>query len=167
MPAVSRRKRLSIDCVGHGQQRYKFKNQTSELVGARRPALKPKPTCNHPTWIVQPNRTPCNALSSLTSAFIHRISQDVDIKFQLTWNFGGFLAAIPRRLGTSAALDAATDVLVAAHTGYCGGGITVDPSVLTKYSQALSVLRQDLNDVVKARSSECLCAALVLAIAQV
>ncbi|KAI4087340.1 MAG: hypothetical protein LQ344_006834 [Seirophora lacunosa] len=162
----SRCRRLSIDCVGHGQQRYTFKNQTSELVVARRPVLKPKPTCKHPTWIVQPNRTPCNGLSSLTSAFIHSIGQDVDIKFQLTWNFGGFLASIPRRLGTSAALDAASDVLVAAHTSYCGRGNAVDPYVLTKYSQALSVLRHDLNDVVKARSSESLCAVLVLAIAQ-
>ncbi|KAL8652301.1 MAG: hypothetical protein Q9210_002759 [Variospora velana] len=148
------------------KQRYKFKNETSELVLARRPIPKTKPTSNQPTWILQPNKHPCNGLSSLTSAFIHRIGQDVHIKFQLTWNFGGFLAAIPRRLGTSAALDAVTDVLVAAHTGYCSGRLAADPWVLAKYTRALSVLRHDLNDMVKARSSESLCAVLVLAIAQ-
>lgn len=117
--------------------------------------------------IVHPARNPSNGLSSLTSAFVHSIGQDVDIKFQLVWNFGHYLTGIPRRLGRSAALDAATSALVTAHAGFCTGDLASNPTVWGKYSRALTVLRNDLNDVTKARSSESLCAVMVLSIVQV
>ena len=116
---------------------------------------------------MQPTQNLSNRLSSLTSRFVHSISQDVDIRFQLPWNFGPYLASIPCRLGRSAALDAATDTLVAAHTSFCAGNATSNQPVLVKYSRALSHLRHDLDDVAKARSAESLCAVMVLAIAQV
>ncbi|KAL9601232.1 MAG: hypothetical protein Q9219_002637 [cf. Caloplaca sp. 3 TL-2023] len=111
-------------------------------------------------------RNLCSAISHLTSALIHRISQDVDVKYQLLWNFGGYLAGIPRRLGHSACLDAAADALVSSHTGLCAGALKAGSTAWAKYSRALSVLRHDLNDVAKARSSESLCAVMVLSIVQ-
>ncbi|KAL8941744.1 MAG: hypothetical protein Q9216_002072 [Gyalolechia sp. 2 TL-2023] len=170
----------SIDCTGHGQQRYKFvfQNQTPGLKAVHRPVQKSKakPQENgrpqedtgpqEKGVILRPARNPSNALSSLTSAFVHSIGHDVDIKFQLVWNFGGYLAGIPRRLGRSAALDAATGALVSAHAGFCTGDIASHSIAWREYSRALSVLRHDLNDKIKARSSESLCAVMVLSIVQ-
>ena len=117
--------------------------------------------------ILQPPQNLTNRLSSLTSAFVHKTGQDLDIKYQLTWNFGLYLTAIPRRLGRSAALDAATDVLVHAHTRFCTEGFSSNPTLLAKYSRAFAVLRHDIDDAAKARSSETLCAVMVLSIVKV
>ena len=103
----------------------------------------------------------------LASALVKRVDISVDVRFQLTLNFGGFLLDIPRRLGTSAALDAAAGSLVAAHARFCSGDRSLERDVLSKQSHALSTLRHDLNDSVKARSSETLCAIMALMIAQV
>ncbi|KAI4180389.1 MAG: hypothetical protein L6R41_007268 [Letrouitia leprolyta] len=111
-------------------------------------------------------QNPSNGLSKLTSAFVHSVGQETDIRFQLAWNFGIYLTGIPRLLGRSVALDAATDALVAAHSGFCTGDLASNRSVWGKYSQALAVLRHDLDDVAKARSSESLCAVMLLSIVQ-
>ncbi|KAL9031291.1 MAG: hypothetical protein Q9196_000673 [Gyalolechia fulgens] len=140
--------------------------KTPDRKVARRPAPRLKAKAQRESVIVQPARTPSNGLSCLTAALVHSIGQDVDIKFQLVWNFGHYLAAIPRRLGRSAALDAATSALVSAHAGFCTGNLASNPTVWSKYSRALTVLRHDLNDVAKARSSESLCAVMVLSIVQ-
>ncbi|KAL8907065.1 MAG: hypothetical protein Q9171_006012 [Xanthocarpia ochracea] len=163
----SRCSRLKIDCIGHGQQRYKFKNKTLDLALPYRPAFKEALRSHQQVLVLQPTQNLSNRLSSLTSRFIHSISLDVDTRFQLPWNFGPFLVGIPCRLGRSAALDAATDTLIAAHTSFCAGNATSKQPVLAKYSRALSDLRHDLDDVVKARSAESLCAVMVLSIAQV
>ncbi|KAL8813217.1 MAG: hypothetical protein Q9223_007095 [Gallowayella weberi] len=151
------------------KRRYKFKNETVDPALVQPPASASRSLArvSPPETVVEPSRTPNNRLSSLTAAFIHSISQQVDIKFQLPWNFGGFLHCVPPRLGRSEALDAAIDSLVTAHKHYCVGGFAPNELTLTKYSRALAVLRHDLDDVAKARSSESLCAVLVISIAQV
>lgn len=92
----------------------------------------------------------------------------MDIRYQLLWNFGGYLADVPRRLGMNPALDVASDALVSVHTSFCSQGHYVhDPRVLAKYSKALVVLRDALDDPDKAYSSETLCAIMLLMIVQV
>ena len=104
----------------------------------------------------------------LASAFIGRIDPTIEIRYQLLWNFGGYLGDIPRRLGTNQALDAASDALVTAHTNFCSNGYFIPQSdVITKYSEALNALRDTLDDPDKAHSSETLCAIMVLMIVQV
>ncbi|KAL8845937.1 MAG: hypothetical protein Q9221_008938 [Calogaya cf. arnoldii] len=106
-------------------------------------------------------------MSRLMSAFANRISQDVDIRFQLPWNFGDYLVQIPRRLGVSESLDAAVDALVSAHTWFCAGNLKPGSEVLAKHARSLAVLRHDLNDGVKARRPEMLAAIMVMSITQV
>lgn len=101
------------------------------------------------------------------SAFVNRISQDVDIRFQLPWNFGDYLIHLPRRLGVSEALDAAVDALVTAHTFFCAGNLKPGREVLTKNAHCLAILRRDVADVHKARTSETLAAIMVTSITQV
>ena len=110
---------------------------------------------------------PSNQTTALASALGSKLGDVLDINFHLAWNFGVFLRQIPIRLGMSASLDAASDVLVAAHTPYCLGRFDPDPTVLKKHSRALLILRNDLNDVIKARTSETLSAVMILMIAQV
>ncbi len=138
-----------------------------DLKLVHRPNPKPGPPVYRHPLIEQPSRVLSNELSSLSTAFVHRLSPQVDIRFQLVWNFGAYHASIPCRLGISAALDAAADVLVAAHTAFCTGNLVSDQVVWRKYSRALSVLRHDLDDVAKARSAESLCAVMLISIAQV
>ncbi|KAL8677712.1 MAG: hypothetical protein Q9186_005896 [Xanthomendoza sp. 1 TL-2023] len=108
-----------------------------------------------------------NGPSPLISAFVGRISQGIDIRFQLPWNFGDYLNELPRRLGVSEALDAAADALATAHASFCAGNLTPTSDVLVKHAHSLAALRRDLTDVVKARSSETLAAIMVLSITQV
>ncbi|KAI9842413.1 MAG: hypothetical protein M1837_007158 [Sclerophora amabilis] len=107
-------------------------------------------------------------MTKLASALVNRIDPTTDIRYQLVWNFGGYLAYIPSRLGTNPALDAASDALVAAHTSYCSSAhLLPECEHLVKYSHALNVLRDALEDPVKAHSSETLCAIMLLMIVQV
>ncbi|CAL8577473.1 hypothetical protein XPA_003301 [Xanthoria parietina] len=113
-----------------------------------------------------PSKTLSNGVSRLMSAFVNRISQDVDIRFQLPWNFGDYLIHLPRRLGVSEALDAAVDALVTAHTFFCAGNLKPGREVLTKHAHCLAILRRDVADVHKARTSETLAAIMVTSITQ-
>ncbi|KAI9794103.1 MAG: hypothetical protein M1833_000468 [Piccolia ochrophora] len=113
-------------------------------------------------------RNPSNSMTKLVSALVNKIDPTADIRYQLVWNFGGYLADIPRRLGTNPVLDAASDALVSAHTNYCSSGHPrAGCELLAKYSHALNVLRDALDDPVKAHSSETLCAIMLLMIVQV
>ena len=108
-----------------------------------------------------------NKTTRLTAAFVGSIGNSTDIRYQLAWNFGAYLRDIPRRLGTSKALDAASDSLVTAHAHYCPGQFVANAEVLKKNSHALAMLRNDIDDKVQSRKSETLCAIMVIMITQV
>ena len=160
--------RLGIECVGLGQQRYKFKNKipdsTTTTESGSHGAVSKALDGSLP---LKPARCPSNTTTILTSSFIDKINVFVDIRYQLLGNFGGYLAEIPCRLGTNAALDAASDTLVAAHARFCSGNRDPDRALLAKHSQALSILRHSLDSSVNAHSSETLCAIMLLMIVQV
>ena len=117
------------------------------------------------------NVEPASCLSSpttrLVSALVDKINPLLDMRYQLVWTFGGFLAEIPRHLGVNSALDTAADTLVAAYAGFCRGNFEPDTSVRRKYSRALCTLRTTLDDPVQAQSSETLCSAMLLMFCQV
>ena len=107
-------------------------------------------------------------MMSLMLALFHRFDTSTDIRFQLTWNFGGFLLEIPRRLGVNKALDAASEALIAAHARFCTGRLDLDDDdLLIQHNRALNALRHELNDEVKAKSSETLAAIMVIMITEV
>ena len=91
----------------------------------------------------------------------------IDISYQLSGNFGGFLLEVPRRLGVNEALDAAAEVLVYGHTRYCMGYRSPNTEMLVKHSRALNALRVCLDDPAQARTSETLCATMILSICEV
>jgi hypothetical protein len=95
-----------------------------------------------------------------------KFSVDSDLRYNLTWAFGGYLLEVPKRLGVNVALDAAASALVASHLRF--NSAIKEPSVeeLTKYSYALSQLRSSLDDPVIAASANTLCAVMLLMICQ-
>ncbi|KAL8664832.1 MAG: hypothetical protein Q9202_002694 [Teloschistes flavicans] len=124
-----------------------------------RPSHEPS---NDQTLAVRLSPSPTNATDRLASAFIYRAKPDLDINYQLAWNFGGYIWDIPARLGRNPAVDAAADVLVSAHARYCAGGHGPDIALLKKQALSTSILRQHLLDPAKALSTETLCAIALL-----
>lgn len=105
-------------------------------------------------------------MTVLAHAFVKSIKLSADLRYNLTWAYGGFLEDIPRRLGTSEALDASVDAVVTAHSHFSVHK-SVSVEALKKYSHALSKLRTYLDDPPKARAPETLCAVMILLICQV
>ncbi len=159
-----------MPCVGLGQQRYKFQDESHKFPASNTPArtVDNLITLHQEPLAIQVPRNPSNSMTALVSALVHKVELTPDINYQLRMNFGGYLDEIPRRLGSNAALDAASAALIAAHTNYCSSGCPrLEQELLTRHSHALTVLRETLNDPVRTQSSETLCAILVLSIVQV
>ncbi|KAL8949735.1 MAG: hypothetical protein Q9222_004181 [Ikaeria aurantiellina] len=151
-----------------GEQRYKFKNETVTSRSTDLVAASDRSGSHERQLVtVTPTGGLSNALTTLTGALIKDVDPTLDIKYQLPWNFGGFLMMIPQHLGSSAALDSASNALVTAHSQFCMGTSKTSSQVVVQYARALKVLRLELDDSAKARSSELLCAVMVLMIAQV
>ncbi|KAJ5650673.1 transcriptional regulator family: Fungal Specific TF [Penicillium longicatenatum] len=191
-PACSRCIRLKITCVGSGQQRFKFQqDKRFAFAVSSRPQVQKMdsdspeaisnasefvsivamPTKPEPMHIRLPPDSPTatltNDLSSLANRFIKTINPSTDLRYNLWWTFGAYLEDIPRRLGTNEALDRSIEALTTAHAGFCSvhrQGATVE--ALASYAQALKTLRIYLDDRVHARSSNTLCAVMVLLICQ-
>lgn len=161
-PACSRCTRLQIPCVGCGQQRYKFKNQTmsQQPRGSSQLALS-----KHESAISMP--VPPAPLSNSTTRVAGSLVSALavtDIRYELSI-YGDFLPDIPKRLGRNAALDSSVAALATAfravHTG-------LKPAVVyLKYATALNSLRLCLDDPVEAQSTETLCAIWMIVICQV
>jgi len=170
-PACSRCTRLELQCVGAGQQRYKFEVQTAR---SRESSRKPGGTPHSSEAVVRSPLTirrypPSNAQTTLVHAFAHRVTLDThsDLRYSLTWAYGGYLLDIPRRLGSNAALDSAAVALISSHSRYTSGERKASHEELLRYSDALAALRSTLDDPGQACSTNTLCAVMILMICQV
>ena len=147
--------------IGQGEQRVKFQDESHKWTTKRDADHKCRQVArsNQPGIVrPSPSRRLSNKNTSLISAFIGRIEEIVEIRVQLLWNFGVYMREVPRRLGTSAALDAASDALVVSHREFCmARRFGSNHQVLYKHTCALAILRNQLGDTVKARLSETLC----------
>ncbi|KAJ5081657.1 transcriptional regulator family: Fungal Specific TF [Penicillium alfredii] len=169
-PACSRCIRLNLDCVGSGQQRFKFKQERGFSHDVKRSGralshkASPMPTSN--IVAVGPSTCPSNNLTLLTNAFVGSIKRSTDLRYNLWWSFGMFLEEVPRRLGSNEALDRAVDAVTSAHANFCARR-TMSVNTLSKYSRALVALRNCLDDSGTAQSSNTLCAVMILLVCQI
>jgi hypothetical protein len=150
-------------CVGSGERRYKFKEQQGFRQSLARTTVAIR---SSRSAVDKVSAVPNNELTLLGIAFSDMIKPSTDLRYNLAWSYGVFLEDVPRRLGTNAALDASANAVVAAHSSYCSCR-GPSPDALRKYSLALSKLKDCLDDVAKARTSETLCAVMLLLICQV
>ncbi|KAK2736726.1 hypothetical protein FQN57_000574 [Myotisia sp. PD_48] len=163
-PSCSRCTRLQIACVGAGQQRYKFVEQYPSRTVTKTDMPKSGQKIAYKPITAMPE-APSNELTVMANAFIRMIKATTDVRYNLVWSYGGFLRHIPQRLGRNEALDASVRALIDAHSNFCLQQ-EVTKSVLVKYSSGLSKLRSCLDDPIKARTPETLCAVMILLVCQ-
>lgn len=90
-----------------------------------------------------------------------------DLRYNLTWAYGGFIQQVPRRLGQNAALDAAATSLALSHVRFSSGRRDAAPEELKAYVNALGVLRHCLDSPTVARDPNTLCAVVIMLFVQV
>ena len=90
-----------------------------------------------------------------------------DLRYHITWTFGGYIEDIPKRIGRNNALDAATAALVTTHSTLRlnrESNRPIPAEAFQKYSHAIRALREYLDIPARARESETLCAVSLLSI---
>lgn len=157
-PACSRCVRCKIACTGSGQQRYKFVGQMS----TGRSTRARQPVASLATVRVLP-QSPSNETTTIAGAFIFTLEVK-DLRYDLSC-YGAFIEDIPKRLGSSTALDASVNFLTSAFSSL----YTHQQSLVTlsRYVTALKALRHCLNDPLQACTANTLCAVYLLLICQV
>jgi Fungal Zn(2)-Cys(6) binuclear cluster domain len=169
-PACSRCRRLKISCIGSGERRYKFELLTDRTFRSKTRQCGSSTSSSDEQYTSgKICYTPSNDLTVLVNAFTERVklSKDADLRYSLTWAYGGFLVDVPRRLGINAALDAAAKALTTSHLRFITSGSEATPQELSEYSSALNLLRISLDDPAVACSANTLCAVMLLMICQV
>ncbi|KIX10626.1 uncharacterized protein Z518_01710 [Rhinocladiella mackenziei CBS 650.93] len=163
----SRCSRLGIPCVGSGQRRFQFKDQSHRFQAAKiERSSSTHSDAEGRSSVGRVSSPPSNALTILVSGFAERVQPATNLKYNLIWAYGGFLLQVPKRLGSNEALDAAASCLITAHQRLIIAGGDVIPQALAKYSQALNALRKCLDDPVEACSANTLCAVMILLMCQ-
>jgi hypothetical protein len=160
-----------VPCEGAGQQRYKFqRDKHSSALQSQKPAQGREVivvSYEGQRLLTPILGVPENDLYLLVDAFVDKIAPSTGINFNLAWSYGGYLEDVPRRLGTNTALDAAAEALVAGHQCLVPATVNARSKALVKYSKALQIMKSCLDDPVKARASETLCAVMILMTCQV
>jgi len=176
-PTCSRCRRVGITCVGSGAKRVKWSIETTSKNRGR-------VTTSTSTTVIRTasstpdqevplvrriSRSPSNCQTVLALTLIDKVhlTKDSDLRYNLTWAYGGFIQDVPRRLGKNAALDAAATSLALSHVRYSTGRRDAAPEELKAYINALKVLRNCLDDPVVARDANTLCAVMLLLFCQV
>jgi hypothetical protein len=105
-------------------------------------------------------------MESLTALMVNKISVK-DPRYDVGWAYGPFLTGVPKRLGHSVALDAATEAFVLSLPPTSHHRKHPDSSVLQSYIVALEATRIALADPVQSTKVDTLCAAYFLLVCQV
>ncbi|OAL17223.1 hypothetical protein AYO22_11788 [Fonsecaea multimorphosa] len=109
------------------------------------------------------SRSPSNETTRLVNAFTDKIKPSLGVQYNLAWTYGDYLNYVPARLGVNEALDSATDAFLTATTTLSDPlSSKSSPALFEKYGRSLASLRKCLDDPVKARAPETLCAILFL-----
>ncbi|KAF7955585.1 hypothetical protein EAE96_004511 [Botrytis aclada] len=161
-PSCSRCIRLSISCVGSGIRRYKFiSGSIDSTVTTGSTTTKHKNHALHTTR-KQILRVPSNKTLSVAGSFIS-VLEVKDIRYDIGV-YGAFLAEIPKRLGSSAALDASVNAISTSYTSIYSRTKPVE--ALESYGRGLKALRVALNDPKEATEANTICAFYLMMICQ-
>lgn len=106
---------------------------------------------------------PGNRTISVAGSFIS-VLEVKDIRYDIGV-YGTFLTEIPKRLGTSAALDASVNAISTSYTSIYSRKKPVE--ALENYGRGLKALRVALNDPKEAAEANTICAFYLMMICQV
>ncbi|KAL3955941.1 hypothetical protein ACCO45_008787 [Purpureocillium lilacinum] len=164
-PACSRCARLNLACIGCGQQRFKFKDETPNLKAADKQLSRRTPAASRAALAraaFDPSRALTNPTTITASAFIS-VLEITDPSYDL-FCYGTFMNEIPQQLGRHEALDASAEALASCfscvHTG------TVSTLSISKYVRALNSVQKCLQNPKTAYSGETLCAIYLIMLVQ-
>ncbi|KAH7311050.1 hypothetical protein BKA65DRAFT_441444 [Rhexocercosporidium sp. MPI-PUGE-AT-0058] len=161
-PKCSRCTRLEIDCIGCGQRRFKFVDESqSQLVVCKPKSPTRSPRPNIPAY-ERISWSPSNESTMIMGAFCSAL-QITDVRYDLGV-YGTFIKDIPRRIGTSVALDASVRAMTSTYSAVHTRSKTVD--ALEHYVDALEILRNTLSNPDEAGSANTLCAMYLLMVCQ-
>lgn len=151
-------------------KRYKFVEDQSSFTNSvvanpNRPTIMNHNTHRFHNTTTQSKiaRIPSNKVTAVTKAFIS-VLEVKDIRYDFGV-YGNFLALIPSRLGTSAALDASVNAISTSYASIYSRKSNVE--ALESYGRGLKALRVSLNDPVEAKSANTICAFYLMMICQV
>ena len=152
VPFCARCVRLNIVCVGSGLRRFQFKG----------------PKCDRKSpfqagHLFKSRQLPSGPAQLLVTSLLKTISPETEYRFSLLHSYGSFLQYLPKRLGTSEALDSASQALVLSHHDLCSKQ-SVSVRAIRAYNTAIHKLRIALDDPVEAYSAHSLGAATLLVI---
>ena len=169
-PACSRCARLRIQCIGAGERRFKFKDQTVVMRPSKHAGKLVQQRTAVSTRKLEFDQSddalsfvPYSETMRIANAFISTLEIS-DLRYAVSY-YGAFLKYVPQRLGINQALDAS--VLALAGASSCIRTRQNSTQVLVQYGDALKALRLCLSDPVKAQSPETLCAIYLVMICQV
>ncbi|KAF2651086.1 hypothetical protein K491DRAFT_666213 [Lophiostoma macrostomum CBS 122681] len=160
-PTCSRCSRLKIVCKGLGVRRWKFQAQ-SFTETAETGATAHSRALMRLHEAPRPRKSLSSDETSTGSQLIHLLNTS-DLRYDIT-AYGMNWDAIPRRLGTNAALDAAVGAFVRSHSNAYTGEIS--PDSLVAHGQALRAISATLNDPRKAYTADVLYAVSLLFLSQ-
>ncbi|KAF7943633.1 uncharacterized protein EAE97_005704 [Botrytis byssoidea] len=160
-PSCSRCIRLSIPCVGSGIRRYKFISGSIDST-----VTTSSTSTNHNSALHTSHkrilRMPGNKTLSVARSFIS-VLEVKDIRYDIGV-YGTFLTEIPKRLGSSAALDASVNAISTTYTSIYSRTKPVE--ALESYGKGLKALRVALNDPKEAIQANTICAFYLMMICQ-
>ncbi|KAF5877158.1 putative transcription factor cys6 protein [Botrytis fragariae] len=161
-PSCSRCIRLSIPCIGSGIRRYKFISGSIDST-----VTTSSTTTNHNNHALHTTRKqilrmPGNKDISVAGSFIS-VLEVKDIRYDIGV-YGAFLTEIPKRLGSSAALDASVNAISTSYTSIYSRTKPVE--ALESYGRGLKALRVALNDPKEATEANTICAFYLMMICQ-
>ncbi|KAK7915115.1 hypothetical protein PG985_012818 [Apiospora marii] len=178
-PSCSRCQRLGLECAGSGERRFVFIDQrcrrrrpeqqqqrvntaTSLSLAVSRPALSSASFVSGATRM-SPS-VPQTDVQTLIGAFVSALAPTT-VRVNLVQTYGPFLAMVPPRLGTNAALDNSARAVVRAHQDACLGRPAAEQS-LASYALAIRTLSRCLDDLDTAPSTETVCAIIMVMMCQ-
>lgn len=110
-----------------------------------------------------PNAVPSNARNLLAQNLVAQLQPANDLRYSVTWMWGPHMNDLPRRIGTSAVLDAAINTLLAVNHDIRTFLSQFDERVLLQaYHRAVRCIRVRLQDSAAMDDPETLCAVLML-----
>lgn len=167
-PSCARCTRLGLDCTGAGVRRFIFVDKSSgrgtPKQDAKRSKLIHHASSNYPSPIIRPVSP--NSHDSLLSLLVSKLATK-DLRYDIAWAYGSFMADIPKRLGHSIALDSATRALTLSLPPSPQARKQPSMDALQNYTAALEATRLALADPVQSKSINTVCAVYFLLLCQV
>ncbi|KAF2664388.1 hypothetical protein BT63DRAFT_444112 [Microthyrium microscopicum] len=157
-PSCSRCVRSRIQCIGAGQFRYKFVNET--LSDDSRQDFE-KALSNRSCQTVM-LFVPTNEVTEVSQKLVSML-QVKDARFDISI-YGDFVNQIPQRLGCNKALDAAVSAFTTTMSYVYSS--THSSEMYTSYGNASRATRLLLSDPVEAKTPDTLCAIYLLMVCQ-